>query len=132
MEGRTMAAQSSLFPDIDERKVRSIVAMELKKYKAYKVRLQNVREQQEKGINENLFPKLKDSDNQNALKVAQIERALNNSLDDTERQIIEMKYLSKERQNDLNIYLDLGLQKKPYYEKKKAAIFMIAASLGII
>ncbi|MGE7766695.1 hypothetical protein [Peribacillus sp. NPDC096540] len=43
-----------------------------------------------------------------------------------------MKYLSHEKQNDINIYMDMGLQKTPYYEKKKVAIFQIASSLGII
>ena len=124
--------QLALFEDVDERKVRSIVVKELKKYKAYKVRMENIKEQSDKGIDKELFPKLLDNDDQNFLKVTQIERALNNSLDSVERQIIEMKYLSKDQQNDLNIYLDLGLQKKPYYEKKKTAIFMIATALGII
>lgn len=124
--------QLALFENVDERKVRSIVVKELKKYKAYKVRMENIKEQSDKGINKELFPKLLDNDDQNFLKVIQIERALNNSLDSVERQIIEMKYLSKDQQNDLNIYLDLGLQKKPYYEKKKTAIFMIATALGII
>ncbi|KEF40128.1 phage transcriptional regulator, ArpU family [Schinkia azotoformans MEV2011] len=127
-----MATQLSLFPDINEKEVRSVVVKELKRYKAWKVRLHNRKEQNEKGIEGNLFPKLLDNDKQNELKVKQIERALNSSLDQLERQIIEMKYLSTERQNDLNIYLELGLQKTPYYEKKKTAIFQIAESLGII
>lgn len=127
-----MSTQLSFFPDIDEKEVRSLVVKELKKYKALKIQLENKKEQKENGIEEDLFPKLLNNDLQNKLKVIQIERALSNSLDSIERQIIEMKYLSNERQNDLNIYLELGLQKKPYYEKKKTAIFMIASSLGII
>lgn len=127
-----MSNQLSLFPDVNESEVRSLVVKELKKYKALKVRMENKKEQSENGITGDLFPKLVDSDLENKLKVIQIERALENSLDQIERQIIEMKYLSKERKNDLNIYLELGLQKKPYYEKKKTAIFMIASSLGII
>ncbi|KON88922.1 ArpU family transcriptional regulator [Sporosarcina globispora] len=127
-----MSAQLSFFPDIDEKEVRSIVVKELKIYRALRIRIQNKLELSEKGIQKNIFPKLIESDVENELKVIQMERALNNSLDQLERQIIEMKYLSAERQNDLNIYLDLGLQKTAYYEKKKTAIFMIASSLGII
>lgn len=127
-----MGMQLAFFPEVDEKKIRSIVVKELKKYKALKVQQQNKLEQCEKGIEGHLFPKLFENDLENELKVIQIERALKYSLDSIEREIIEMKYLSLERQNDLNIYLDLGLQKKPYYEKKKTAIFMIASSLGII
>ncbi|WP_342025742.1 ArpU family phage packaging/lysis transcriptional regulator [Cytobacillus pseudoceanisediminis] len=127
-----MSAQLSFFPDIDEKEVRSIVVKELKKYKALKIQQQNKLELNEKGIQGNIFPKLLQNDLENELKVIQMERALNNSLDQLERQIIEMKYLSKEKQNDLSIYLDLGLQKKQYYEKKKTAIFMIATAIGII
>lgn len=127
-----MSAQLSFFPDIDEKEVRSIVVKELKKYKALKIQQKNKLELNEKGIQGNIFPKLLQNDLENELKVIQMERALNNSLDQLERQIIEMKYLSTERENDLNIYLDLGLQKTAYYEKKKTAIFMIASSLGII
>lgn len=127
-----MGMQLAFFPDVDEKKIRSIVVKELKKYKALKVQLQNKQERCDKGIEGYLFPKLLENDVENELKVIQIERALKYSLDSIEREIIEMKYLSLERQNDLNIYLDLGLQKKPYYEKKKTAIFMIASSLGII
>jgi ArpU family phage transcriptional regulator len=124
--------QLSFFPDVDEKKIRSIVVKELKKYKALKIQQQNKQELNEKGIQGNIFPKLFENDVENELKVIQMERALNNSLDQVERQIIEMKYLSLEKQNDLNIYLDLGLQKTAYYEKKKVAIFMVASSLGII
>lgn len=127
-----MSSQLSFFPDVDEKEVRSLVVKELKKYKALKVQMENKKEQNENGIEGDLFPKLQNNEIQNKLKVIQIERALSNSLDSVERQIIEMKYLSKEQQNDISIYMDLGLQKKPYYEKKKTAIFMIASSLGII
>lgn len=127
-----MATQLSFFPDVNEREVRSLVVKELKKYKALKVRMQNKKEQSENGIDSDLFPKLLDNELENKLKFNQIERALSNSLDSIERKIIEMKYLSTERQNDLNIYLELGLQKTPYYEKKKTAIFQLATSLGII
>ncbi|WHY75721.1 ArpU family phage packaging/lysis transcriptional regulator [Neobacillus sp. WH10] len=127
-----MNMQLSFFPDVDEKHVSSVVVKELKKYKALKVRQQNKKELTDKGIAGDIFPKVMDNDLENELKVIQMERALDNSLDHLERKIIEMKYLSPESQNDINIYMELGLQKTPYYEKKKTAIFMIASSLGII
>ncbi|MGG1658877.1 ArpU family phage packaging/lysis transcriptional regulator [Brevibacillus sp. NRS-1366] len=123
--------QMSMFPPIDERAVRQAVAKELKAYKALRVAAQNRKEQQEKGIDQ-LFPRLQSSDTKNILKAQQIERALQYSLDEVERQIIEEKYLSTSRVKDINIYLDLGMTKDQYYPKKKDAIFQIATALGII
>ncbi|WP_289136303.1 ArpU family phage packaging/lysis transcriptional regulator [uncultured Brevibacillus sp.] len=123
--------QMSMFPRIDERAVRQVVAKELKAYKALRVAEQNRKEQQEKGI-EQLFPRLQASDTKNILKARQIERALQYSLDEVERQIIEEKYLSTSRVKDINIYLDLGMTKDQYYPKKKDAILQIATALGII
>ncbi|MFA4135192.1 MULTISPECIES: ArpU family phage packaging/lysis transcriptional regulator [unclassified Brevibacillus] len=60
-----------------------------------------------------------------------MERALEYSLDEVERQIIEEKYLSTSRVKDINVYLDLGLTKDQYYTKKKEAIMQIATALGI-
>ncbi|MBK5459245.1 MULTISPECIES: ArpU family phage packaging/lysis transcriptional regulator [Peribacillus] len=127
-----MGTKLSFFLDIDEKKVRSLVAKELKLYKALKIRQQNKRELDENGITNHIFPKLLDNDAENEFKVIHMERTLNNSLDQIEQQIIEMKYLGQERQNDIYIYMELGLQKTRYYEKKKQAIFMIAQTLGII
>lgn len=124
--------QLSFFPDVDEKEVRSLVAKELKLYKALKIRQQNKKELDDYGISSHIFPKLLENDAEKEFKVIHMERALENSLDSIERQIIEMKYLSPERQNDINIYMELGLQKTPYYEKKKVAIFQLASSLGII
>ncbi|WMX57432.1 ArpU family phage packaging/lysis transcriptional regulator [Peribacillus sp. R9-11] len=127
-----MSNQLSFFPDVDEKQVRSLVAKELKLYKALKIRLQNKKELDENGISSHIFPKLLENDAEKEFKVSHMERALKKSLDSIERQIIEMKYLSSERQNDINIYMELGLQKTPYYEKKKVAIFQLASALGII
>ncbi|WP_144528753.1 ArpU family phage packaging/lysis transcriptional regulator [Peribacillus simplex] len=124
--------QLSFFPDVDEKEVRSLVAKELKLYKALKISQQNKKELDENGISSHIFPKLLENDTEKKFKVIHMERALENSLDSIERQIIEMKYLNPERQNDINIYMELGLQKTPYYEKKKVAIFQLASSLGII
>lgn len=127
-----MGTQLSFFPDIDEKKVRSLVVKELKLYKALRIHQQNKKELLENGIENHIFPKLLENEEENEFKVIHMERALNYSLDQIERQIIEMKYLGQERQNDINIYMELGLQKTPYYEKKKQAIFMIASTLGMI
>ncbi|GIO08948.1 ArpU family transcriptional regulator [Brevibacillus reuszeri] len=123
--------QLSLFPSIDERAVRQAVAKELKAYKALCVAAQNRKEQQERGIGQ-LFPRLQPTETINELKARQIERALQFSLDEIERRIIEEKYLSTSRVKDINVYLDLGLTKDQYYMKKKVAIFQIATALGMI
>lgn len=123
--------QMAMFPPVDERAVRQAVAKELKAYKALRVAVQNRQEQEEKGIDQ-LFPRLQRSDAKNVLKARQIERALQYSLDEVERQIIEEKYLSPARVNDINIYLELGLTKDQYYSKKREAIIQIATALGII
>ena len=126
-----MGTQLSFFPEVDEKKVRSIVVKELKLYRALKIQQLNKKELNARGITIDIFPKLNDNDQEKKMKVLHMERALNN-LDNIERTIIEKKYLSIERQNDINIYLDLFLQKTSYYEKKKQAIFMIAHCLNII
>ncbi|MGG4266514.1 ArpU family phage packaging/lysis transcriptional regulator [Peribacillus simplex] len=126
-----MSNQLSFFPEVDEKKIRSIVVKELKLFRALKIQQLNKQEINEKGITINIFPKLYENDREKEMKVLHMERALNN-LDSIERQIIEKKYLDIERQNDVNIYLDLCIQKTAYYEKKKQAIFMIAHCLNII
>ncbi|MFD9629071.1 ArpU family phage packaging/lysis transcriptional regulator [Peribacillus muralis] len=126
-----MSNQLSFFPDVDEKQIRSIVVKELKLFRALKIQQLNKHELNEKGITIDIFPKLYDNDREKEMKVLHMERTLD-SLDSIERQIIEKKYLDIERQNDINIYLDLCLQKTAYYEKKKQAIFMIAHCLNII
>ena len=123
--------QLSFLQPVNEREVRKAVIKELKKYKALRVAVQNKQEQAEKGI-EQLFPRLQYSETKNELKARQIERALQFSLDETERKIIEKKYLSPDRVNDIDVYLDLGLTKDQYYTQKKEAIFQIATALRII
>nr|WP_280149578.1 ArpU family phage packaging/lysis transcriptional regulator [Bacillus safensis]MDH3096429.1 ArpU family phage packaging/lysis transcriptional regulator [Bacillus safensis] len=66
------------------------------------------------------------------LKVKQIERAIENSLDDEERMIIQKKYLTASHTKDINIYIELGMKKDTYYQLKKRAINRIATALGII
>lgn len=127
----TAQEQLSMFPPVDERAVRQAVAKELKNYKALRVAVQNKQEQAENGI-DHLFPKLSQTQVLNELKAKQIERALEFTLDEIERKIIEEKYLSPARVNDINVYLDLGITKDQYYIKKREAIFQLATALRII
>lgn len=127
-----MGTQLSLFQEVNVKEVYSRVVEELMNYKAWRVNFESKQEQIENGVDEDLFIKIVDNDLQNKMRFNQIERALNHSLDVIERRIIEMKYLSVERQNDLNIFLELGLQKTPYYNKKKNAIFQLARSMGML
>ncbi|MED1801342.1 ArpU family phage packaging/lysis transcriptional regulator [Brevibacillus porteri] len=123
--------QLSFLEPVDEKEVRKAVVKALKEYKALRVAVQNKQERQEKGIDQ-LFPRLQKSESTNELKARQIERALQYSLDEIERQIIEEKYLSTSRVKDINVYLDMGLTKDQYYTKKKDAIKQIATALGMI
>ncbi|WP_188066615.1 ArpU family phage packaging/lysis transcriptional regulator [Brevibacillus brevis] len=123
--------QLSFLEPVNEKEVRKAVVKALKEYKALRVAVQNKQERQEKGIDQ-LFPRLQKSESTNELKARQIERALQYSLDEVERQIIEEKYLSTSRVKDINIYLEMGLDKDRYYESKKEAIAQIAKALGMI
>ncbi|MCM3411477.1 ArpU family phage packaging/lysis transcriptional regulator [Metabacillus litoralis] len=125
-----IAEQLSLLEQVDEKEVRKLVIKELKNYRAIKVQLENKKESNQAGVA--LFPTLRDSANINALKIKQIERALEHSLDEDERLIIEKKYLTAHRTKDINIYMELNINKDPYYEMKRRAINTIATALGII
>ena len=122
--------QLTFFEPVDTRAVREIVIKELKDYRAIKVQLENQKECENRGMK--AFPSLRDSSAFNELKVKQMERALQNSLDDEERLIIEKKYLTAARVKDINIYMDLGIAKNAYYRLKKRAIYRLATALGII
>lgn len=123
---------TSYTQDLNEKEVVNLTINELKKYRALKVQIENRIEQNNAGVI-NLFPTVRKEDQmKNELKVRQIERALEHSLDYTERKIVDMKYLSSHEVNDINIYLELGLKKGKFYEKKRAAILTIATALGII
>ncbi|MED0674259.1 ArpU family phage packaging/lysis transcriptional regulator [Aneurinibacillus thermoaerophilus] len=126
-----MLSNYPLYQQLIEKEVRKVVVKELKKYKALRVAVQNRKEQEEQGVR-GLFPALYESDKQKEMKVRQIERALQYTLDEIERRIIEEKYLGTTRVKDITLYLDMGLTKEQYYMKKKEAIFQIATALGII
>ncbi|OLP65493.1 hypothetical protein BACPU_15810 [Bacillus pumilus] len=75
--------QLCLLPGIDEKQVRNALIKELKVYRALKVKEENRKEQEANGAT-GLFPSLRNQEVLNELKVRQIERALENSLDEIE------------------------------------------------
>ncbi|MBQ6448589.1 ArpU family phage packaging/lysis transcriptional regulator [Niallia sp. FSL R7-0648] len=121
----------SLFSDVDDKEIRRVVARLLKQYKAYRVAFQNKLEQDAEGIDQ-LFPMLNDVEKEKFLFVKQIDRAIENALNEIEREIIQRKYLDNHRVKDIDVYLDLGLTKDQYYIHKKYAINLIATALRII
>lgn len=120
--------QLILFENKPYEEIQSTVIQELRMYRALKVQVENIQEKKEFGIT-TPFP---ESIENSYLKVKQMERALNHSLDVDERKIIEMKYLSGDRVKDINVYMDLGMKKDRYYILKKNAIRYLATALGII
>ncbi|WP_242730388.1 ArpU family phage packaging/lysis transcriptional regulator [Bacillus altitudinis] len=125
------AEQLSLLPEIDEKHVRNALIKELKVYRALKVLEENRKEQEANGAT-GLFPSLRNQEILNELKVRQIERALENSLDEIEQDIIRMKYLTSRVVKDLEVCEELGLKKDRYYKLKKQATFNLSTALGII
>ncbi|MCK1972723.1 ArpU family transcriptional regulator [Bacillus safensis] len=120
-----------LLPEVNEKQVRQTLINELKLYKALKVKQENLDEQKANGILP-LFPRLKDQNVCSELKVRQIERALEYSLDEIEQDIIRMKYLTSRMVKDLEVCEELGLKKDRYYKLKKQATFKLSTALGII
>lgn len=120
-----------LLPEVNEKQVRQTLINELKLYKALKVKQENLDEQKANGIL-TLFPRLKDQNVCSELKVRQIERALEYSLDEIEQDIIRMKYLTSRMVKDLEVCEELGLKKDRYYKLKKQATFKLSTALGII
>lgn len=125
------AKQLELFEPINEKAVQMTVIRELKLFKALKVQIENRKEREAAGMGQ-LFPSLRSQQQANEMKFRQMKRALDHSLDEEERKIIEMKYLSSTKMKDVTIYLELGLKKDPYYDRKKSALLNLATALGII
>jgi len=123
--------QLCLIPEVNEKQVRKTLIDELKLYKALKVKQENLDEQKANGIL-TLFPRLIDQNVCSELKVRQIERALEYSLDEIEQEIIRMKYLTSRMVKDLEVCEELGLKKDRYYKLKKQATFKLSTALGII
>lgn len=126
-----IAEQLSLLPEIDEKQVRNALIKELKVYRALKVKEENRKEQEANGAT-GLFPSLRNQEVLNELKVRQIERALENSLDEIEQDIIRMKYMTSRVVKDLEVCEDLALKKDRYYKLKKQATINLSTEIGII
>ncbi|WP_110926836.1 ArpU family phage packaging/lysis transcriptional regulator [Bacillus massiliglaciei] len=116
---------------INDRELKRIVAEELKFYKALKVLVKNNKELKETGVGR-VFPEMISRDSVKELKYKHVNRVLNEVLDDTQRMILEKKYLGNIAVNDLTICMDLGLSKNQFYDQKKQAIRLFATALGII
>ncbi|MCU5684103.1 ArpU family transcriptional regulator [Bacillus wiedmannii] len=123
-----MERQLTLLPDIDDKKVQKDVVSVLKEYRALKMRFSNDVEKE----GNSLLPELRDSRNMSKWKVQQAEKALNNLLDEDERNIVERKFLTNERVKDSDVYHDLLPKKTYFYEKKQSGVKLIATALGII
>lgn len=126
-----IAYQMSLLPEVNEKEVQKVVIDELRNYQSLKVQRENKKEQEQEGVT-NLFPILRDQSRVNEIKIKQIDRAIHYSLDYIERKIVERKYLNPLGITDLEIYLELGIKKDKFYDKKRSAILNIATALGII
>jgi ArpU family phage transcriptional regulator len=126
-----VSEQLAMFKEVDDSIVRSEVVKALIEYRALKVQSENMQERIAAGAT-NLYPTVRKVNPLNELKVKQMERALRHSLNDEERQIIERKYLSGVKVKDIEVYIDIGLDKDRYYEIKRSAISLIATALGII
>ncbi|HDX9630968.1 TPA: ArpU family transcriptional regulator [Bacillus cereus] len=113
-----------------EKKIQKVVINILKEHRALKVRFGDEIGQLQGGIN--LFPEICNTKQINQMKYRQVEKALKYSLDEDERNIIEMKYLSDQKLRDDYIYNELLIKKDSYYEKKKNALRLIATALGVI
>ncbi|MBH0159075.1 ArpU family transcriptional regulator [Fictibacillus sp. 5RED26] len=117
----------------DQKGVEKEVAKELKRYRALQVSQLNRIEQENEGMIDSLFTSLDGSKvKENDLKAKQIARALENALDETERYIIENKFLKGINIKDITLYTDMGLNKDQYYIIKRSAINQIATALRII
>ncbi|KFM95207.1 ArpU family transcriptional regulator [Bacillus clarus] len=125
--------QLFLIPTIDketEKKVHKEVINILKEYRALKIYFENVAEQKREGVI--LFSKMNEMENINRMKFEQIERVLCKGLDEDQRNIIGIKYLSNKKCNDDYIYDKLLMNRDKFYKRKKSALRLIAIALGLI
>jgi ArpU family phage transcriptional regulator len=123
--------QLAMFEEVDDSKVRSEVVKALIEYRALKAQSEIMKERSAAGIT-SLYPSVRKLNPLNELKVKEIEKIINYFLNEEERRIIERKYLSGTKVKDIEVYLDIGLERKQYYEIKRSAIYLIASALGII
>ncbi|CAM4179629.1 ArpU family transcriptional regulator [Bacillus wiedmannii] len=122
--------QLSFFKHIEEKEIRPFVIEELRKYRVLRIRFQNQQERTELGA-ELLFPELKQVD-KHELKYRQLKRAFEEALDEDEKRILEIKYMSIKELNDDYIYTVLGMKRGRFYRKRKSGIVNLATALGMI
>ncbi|TXR59574.1 ArpU family transcriptional regulator [Bacillus sp. AY18-3] len=122
--------QLSFFMHIEEKEIRPFVIEELRKYRVLRIRFQNQQERTELGA-ELLFPELKQVD-KHELKYRQLKRAFEEALDEDEKRILEIKYMSIKELNDDYIYTVLGMKRGRFYRKRKSGIVNLATALGMI
>ncbi|PEY32707.1 ArpU family transcriptional regulator [Bacillus cereus] len=125
--------QLSFFPEISNeeyKQIQKVVVRVLHDYKALSVRMTNQSECERESIQ--LFPELRDTRKINDYKYLQIKRALDNSLDPEQKEIIERKYLKSGLMSDKAIKAQMMLENNWYYYQKKSAIMAIATALRII
>ncbi|MED0988318.1 ArpU family transcriptional regulator [Bacillus nitratireducens] len=125
--------QLSFFPEISNEEYKQIqkaVVRVLRDYKALSVRMTNQSECERESIQ--LFPELRDTRKINDYKYLQIKRALDNSLDPEQKEIIERKYLKGGLMSDKAIKAQMMLENNWYYYQKKSASMAIATALRII
>ncbi|EOW9530617.1 ArpU family phage packaging/lysis transcriptional regulator [Bacillus cytotoxicus] len=123
--------QSSSSRYINEKEIRPFVIEELRDYKVLKVKFQNLQERTELGA-ELLFPELRQTSAPDEIRYRQLKRAFEEALDEDERRVLEMKYMSAKELNDEYIYTVLGMKKGKFYRKKKSAVVNLAKALGMI
>ncbi|MCY7618655.1 ArpU family transcriptional regulator [Bacillus pumilus] len=110
------AEQLCLMPGIDEKQVLNALIKELKVYRSLKVKEENLKEQKEHEVT-GLFPTLRNQEAIYELTLHQIDRALKNSRDELEYNIIEKKYHTSCLVKDLEVCQEIGLKKEEGYEK---------------
>ncbi len=108
------------------------VVKKLKNYPLLKVKVENVREQESKGLNPFASYRDKVKFEEEELTVTQLERAFE-ILNSTQLKVIQQKYIyNPENISDATIYTTLLLKKQVYYSIRKTAINKMAEALGII
>ncbi|MRB24953.1 ArpU family transcriptional regulator, partial [Bacillus thuringiensis] len=65
------------------------------------------------------------------IRYRQLKRAFEEALDEDEKQILKMKYMSRKQLNDEYIYTVLGMKRGKYYRKRKSGVLRFAKALSM-
>ncbi len=116
----------------DIKLVEDEVVKKLKNYPLLKVKVENVQEQESKGLNPFASYRDRAKFEEEELTVTQLERAFK-ILNSIQLKVIQQKYIyNPENISDATIYTNLLLKKQVYYSIRKTAINKMAEALGII